>query len=1022
MESSDLLQNLFYSSSDSRLVRLEDLSPSDRSWVERVSHALFSDSIIYGVLKTPGELRPVLVRADHELPFLVRFICPEVMLVPEVVDGLSRALHGVCNRFKSPEFLMSVGRFEGCLYYVRSFFPYTLGQLLSRYEYVEIRDVVTVVIKIVKEIHNWHRNGFFHAHLSIENIFIDEAGNISLLDPMIGGATCVALSQLGSEKMPTRYNYTDFAPEVLVGQVGKEADLFAIGQIIAKLLPYSLSGNNRVTLDGTRFGEVISRFSGLSSKLVSSLTERRLKIDEVERELSEILKEIKELGEEDKNYRNKERGLQDVVASAHSDSSSGQDSSAYSSSSEQIKVASGESSGGNSRRNASMGKVVAVGGARKARLESPVPHRPQEGVDLSGQENDSSPLQADNANPRHNASVASSTTFSPNNSTRREPEWLKQRRAANGREQQLPRDKKEGIVSQSKLDVSPIGGESAPFQGSDIHSGVSDIGHVLSPRSPEDVSAVARDDTGRDRLEVEEPISIDSVFQPDHDELEYKESIDELHSDVSEERSVDRRVGLRLNSKSILIVVAVIVFVAVSVFLYVGSTGDSLDIYSSSELAEMWSSQIRSRTDKVVRIALTPENPISEQAQNLIFDSVLQGNKTASPINYDLIRAAMDSRWESSLSKQDRLAVLMYAALQVSQEFRDFAQPNLGGRLHPAVILALTAVIGEREQVSLSKFPAGVLAELPAPVGNAFRGLLIISPKVNCGDREVRLLANIVVHGPSLAEPIFEFLAEDVERRMLVVSQLFLGDEKLAGDFLHTVLNHPNQRLVSSAAVWATKRRLIAWSDLSNVDKLRILTGVVPASPVGSKIVASLFEHPQPSIRQYAIGRALNEIRFEHPAAVSVLAILVKEPALLGPIQTIYLAQILQNPKQEDGEKLKKWLESNPPEFILSEMLLATSKFNDWTVVDREISIYLREHGWKPTKEQLISLIVHPEPLTRLYSYGRVYLLEDKAFALKVLKQARKLEKEEDFKSVLDLNITQLSKTLVSVGIPKLGQ
>ncbi len=98
-------------------------------------------------------------------------------------------------------------------------------------------------------------------------------------------------------------------------------------------------------------------------------------------------------------------------------------------------------------------------------------------------------------------------------------------------------------------------------------------------------------------------------------------------------------------------------------------------------------------------------------------------------------------------------------------------------------------------------------------------------------------------------------------------------------------------------------------------------------------------------------------------------------------------------------------------------MLLATSKEKHWTSLDREISIHLRENKWKPMKEQLIYLVVHPEPLTRLYAYSQVYLLEDKAFALKVLTEARKREVEADFKQVLDLNITQLSKMQTGKGV-----
>ena len=946
----------------SGVVGLNELPQFERNRVETLCNKLFPGSIVYGILRTPitqtsisGELRPVFAQTNNPYPFLMRFVGPEVMLVPDMAEGFLRAIKGALTHFGPQNFLWSVGESEGQIYYVRSYFPSTLGQIIDRYEYIELEDLLTVLVKIVEEVNNWHRAGFFHAHLSVENIFIDESGNVSIIDAMIGGATIAALSQIASDDVLVRYPNHEFAPEVLHGRIGKSADLYNLGSIINQLLPYSI-----VKGKAQRTRGIVSSLEKLSDRLMHREPNKRLHLELLKEELSKILKEYAILNNDNKGSA----GEFDGQGKDHSDDKVRSNSERSNDLSRQRKEETDERLRALKERNESQSRKIkqpppsivgsSVSGAEEKKGNRPVPR----GKIISV-----------------GAGTPSQLERRPDTVSVQPPQDVFTKKALDllkSEQEELDDGTKSHMEIEHRSDITAKRADSrkSSILGGEFSSPIQDVSSVKSRGVREDKEYIGEDS---------EPTPIRVI-------------------DTAQKRSSSP-------AKLLLMVVSLLI----GIFLYHYLSEESLESYSPEELSEMWSSPMRSRSEIVVRLALTNGNPLSQKAQSIIVESVLAGKKVSSPIDSQLIKVGYDPRWEGRLSPGDREAILVYASLPVAKNFRNFSLPQLSDNLNSVVLLALTAVLGEREQSSLSKFPIRLLFDLPAPNGGAFEALANIRPNLTCGDVETRLLAQIVAFGVSATDSVFEFLEDGSVQKLAVLGGLFIGDDKLSGDFLHTVLNHPNHRLTSEIAVWATKRGIIAWGDVSNSDKLRILSGQFPNGQVSPKVVALLFEHPEPKVRREAIAKAINEIHFAHPASVSILNSLAKDPSQLTPSQTIYLAQVLQEPNLEDRARLKKWLESSPPVPMLEEMLIATGKERKATVLDREILIHLREVNWKPTVEQLMRLVFHPEPLTRLYSYGQIFLLQDKALALKMLTEARKRETDSDFNRVLDVNIAQLT-------------
>ncbi len=439
-------------------------------------------------------------------------------------------------------------------------------------------------------------------------------------------------------------------------------------------------------------------------------------------------------------------------------------------------------------------------------------------------------------------------------------------------------------------------------------------------------------------------------------------------------------------------------------------------VYKNEDLHFAWHSGIPSRMKIVAQAAVNPAEP-NAYAENLIVESAMKGEELGDEINVGLIRVAFDKRWELELKPEDRRTALVIALGALLQESTPSDLPALEepSRLHPGVILALTATGGEQASKSLlSRISAKRLTELPAPFKSAFRMLLQGSAELVCSDDAVRAVARMGTRGIDDPAQVMTLLQEDTERRLRALTVLFAEDDAQSKRLLAVLLEHPNFQLEYPALRWARAKavKLLEWNELEGHDQLFLLAGLPPSKPVSMKDhLGKLFLHPSPAVRKAAAEQAVNGANFPHPGAFKALQLIVANPELLLPAQTYRLAEILAKYETVDANTIRQWLDSAPPREIVESLLVATSEKETATRLDLELSMYLRRGTWQPDLTTLEKLSHHPEDSTRWFAYSRLFEITDKKVSLKILTGALKRERKPEFREQLQANIDYL-KTL----------
>ncbi len=447
-------------------------------------------------------------------------------------------------------------------------------------------------------------------------------------------------------------------------------------------------------------------------------------------------------------------------------------------------------------------------------------------------------------------------------------------------------------------------------------------------------------------------------------------------------------------------------FVGVLLAVYFFLLQESTPTYTREALDAAWASRRPSMMGSVAEAALAGD----AYAEMLIVASVMQDGENAVPgVDSALLRTAFNERWESELKSGDRRTAMALALSGLLRAKTPKDLPSLK-ELHPGVILAITASAGRAVAGILNGVPVEVLGNLPPPIGPAFIELARSQQKLTCGNKVTQALARLATRDLDDAEELVEFLGEHTIARLRALAILFSQDAQSARKILDILLNHPNIEVQHEIVGWAKTSDLLSWQEINSSDQLLILAGIPSAEPVRVENIGKMFAHPEPAMRAFAIKRAVEEIKFSHPAAYLALKMLSDDPKLLDPKQTVQLANFLESPAKANPQEVRTWLASNPSKDLVLNVVMALGPEQATTPFDFELSRYLQQSGWKPSPEELKKLIRHPEKLTRFFAYKTLFESPDTDGALRLLKEAVKYESAEEFQQQLKFMISSLEQ------------
>lgn len=425
------------------------------------------------------------------------------------------------------------------------------------------------------------------------------------------------------------------------------------------------------------------------------------------------------------------------------------------------------------------------------------------------------------------------------------------------------------------------------------------------------------------------------------------------------------------------------------------------------ELQADWESKVPSRMRRVALEAIDLEQA-ERGAEAVILASAKSGDEIGPFVNVDFLRIAFANEWEAELSPQDRRTALAFALAPLLKTSLPEDLPALDS-LHPGVLLAVIANLGaQANRKVFEKIPLSFFAQLPPPIGASFRVFVEQEPKLTLADSSVQSLARLLTLKINLDE-LRNFLGGKVDSRLKVLAEGLRSEPQRAEELLVLLLKHPNSVIQSAGISWAKDFDFYAWKGLSMNSKLDFMAGMLgQVQELATADIMKLLAHPAPEVRAFAMGQIINHLKLEHRAGVDVLNMLRANPGILNSEQTVTLVGMLLQPAKQDPLQINKWLESNPPQALLTTLLLGSSTADAATVVDATIAAYLQKQKWKPDLLQLRKLVSHPDSYTRLFAYSEIYLMDDRKIVEDFLKMAEKKETDER-------NLGQLQQMLLDL-------
>jgi len=1024
------------------LFSVDSLDPQQRGRVESFVKSIAPKAGLVAVGKGyfDWDLRPVIALAQEEGPSVIRLLGPEVSKNKEALATVRHTFESLQKHGSLNADFRQWGEYQGQLWFRRELSKDTLFSRLSGEVDLTINEAETIIRSLVEEIALWHKKGVIHGHISHSNIVVTPAHGVVMLDAAAGAAL------LCSIKNPEILEYKFAAPEVIErGALSDRADLYGLGLVIQKLVnelkkKYKQDPANQESL--VAFGA----FNSLAGKLTVKDPFKRISIQNLVKEVAKIKiplpKEVLKV-EANADFA--------IGIENHEHKTALEDPSPFEQllgEPEPVKTQIRERTPKKKEFNP---KALAspVVSKKQGLVFNPKQGKPPVKQNAKPRNNEPQNKRTENKKPEQQiekTAVKQTVRKNPikaagfrNKPAKNEP--VENKSAENSAVTKEPIEKllENEAVKKETIKKAPV---EKPASSEDDFS----LDDLLSFDSSEDVSKSDKKTKAKSKPEpVENNITEEAVFDPfdgafeefekttNKQAAEKQAAIDEKKEDTfdpfagafidDEDVSLDfdekpkfkklNRKSASSNSNNIAVYLLIVGCLLLGIWYFFRGidTVETVE-YSVPEIRAAWDSKIPSRMLTVAELAVDSEVE-NKLVQDIVVSSAKNGRKLPAAVNTSLLRVAFHDRWEMELNSEDRRFAV---ALGLAGLLRNKMPTDLGmlTERHPGVILAITASAGKNTRKILEKIPALSLANLAPPFGPAFQKLVESNESLSCADESVHLLARFGTKGIQGidSQDVIEYLAKDSSIRLQALSLMVSYDDLAARKMLDVLLNNPNTNFKSAESAWAKVWELKTWPNIDAADKLFILAGIPPASKVSLQHLRTLFSHPSDIMRSYAISQAKTRLTFKHPGAEAVFAMLGNNSSLLSGEQLLRLGQILEAPLKVSEQKIKGWLETNPPVEVVSALLLSRSNSNEINKTDTWFAYYLKNAEWSPNKEQLKSMILHPDRYTRLYTYTEIQkrVTEetiDATEALHLFQNALANEKDPEYQEQLQLMIGQ---------------
>ena len=376
-----------------------------------------------------------------------------------------------------------------------------------------------------------------------------------------------------------------------------------------------------------------------------------------------------------------------------------------------------------------------------------------------------------------------------------------------------------------------------------------------------------------------------------------------------------------------------------------------------------WGSSDQASLEEVARAALRGDT----EAELVIVQDALKGGKREG-VAMGLLRSGYNPLWSSELSGHDREILLSLALASLLGQAPDV--PDLT-EAHPAVALAIAAELAVSTPVPpLEEISTASVARLPPPYGATFKELQRLNA-ATLGDPFARAVSHLLTGDGS--EPVLgAIFPEDlgdaaVLGRLRLILPLTPRVQRL--DQLVFATLRQRGGAFEERMRWFGEEELAGWSQVGVRDRMLIISGLQPITPLGPTQYGDLLRFPLAEVRAIAV-RALERETPEHLAPL--VPVMAGESVTLNRSQSIALALALTARGEAAREFIGDWFLTQPePEAVLA-LLLAAGASEGMDEFSAAAVHYLEPLEWSFTLDQMEELTQHGAPLARALAYTRL--------------------------------------------------
>jgi serine/threonine protein kinase len=392
-------------------------------------------------------------------------------------------------------------------------------------------------------------------------------------------------------------------------------------------------------------------------------------------------------------------------------------------------------------------------------------------------------------------------------------------------------------------------------------------------------------------------------------------------------------------------------------------------VYDQAEYAQLWRTEQPSMMQVVARAAIEKNDKI---AQSVIVKDILatEDSSDSKQINADLIRAAFDSRWEASLSENDRKIILILATAGIFSN----NMPEMPSLMDASPIVLLSLMGTLPTDTAIKDF-LGISVEklynLPSPFEQVFQEYGKYRT-VKLEDASLRGLAHIALgnYDDKMMETYFLPAKKEVDlfKMVRVIIPLFSLNKDLDSQLYAFLLTR--SKIFAQAYRWFDEENFSDWNGVSRGDKIGIVSGIFPNKQLPFEKYADLLKHPNPKISKEA-AQLINS-KFYAGKMKTLLDYLASEKNHFTRYQTISILAALSLQGKEASDFYSKWFQGKPDVNSVLDFLVLRSESKANDIFNLSAAQYLADKQWTASHETLKKLVLHPETLARALAYSKL--------------------------------------------------